>query len=169
MILEDIARALRARPRWTAWIALAAWVGFLFYMSSQSPPEPRPTSTILRAWYMNLRHAPAYGLLATLILWSLARRGEPWASDRLRIVWAVALTTLYGVSDEIHQSFVPGRDASVLDLITDLVGALFALHLLRAVEQSRPGRAYVPILAWGVPACLAAALLATFGSDSWPR
>lgn len=169
MTLEKLASALRRSPRVVPVLALLLWVGFLFYMSSRTPPFPRPPSSILRSWYMNLRHAPAYGLLATLILWAWARRGELWAANSRRVAAAVALAVLYGVTDEFHQSFVPGRDASFLDLTTDFVGALFAVSLLRAVEAGRPARDFLPILAWGVPACLAASFLATFLSDSWPR
>jgi len=37
---------------------------------------------------------------------------------------AVALAVGFGALDELHQSYVPGRDASVKDLLADLTGAL---------------------------------------------
>jgi VanZ family protein len=40
---------------------------------------------------------------------------------------AGACVVLWGISDEYHQSFVPGRDASVLDVVADAVG--FALSV----------------------------------------
>lgn len=169
MSLERIALALQRSPRAVAWAALAAWLGFLYFMSSQSPPEPRPTSTVLRSWFMNLRHAPAFGLAAVLFAWVLARRGTILTPTFGRVALAVVLATLYGLTDELHQSSVPGRDASIWDLLTDFTGACFALALLHALERGRPWREYVPIALWGVPACLAASFLATFHSDSWPR
>lgn len=36
---------------------------------------------------------------------------------------SLLMTGLYGVSDEVHQSFVPGRSASVYDALADVAGA----------------------------------------------
>ena len=48
----------------------------------------------------------------------------------LRLDQAVALVTLvvtaYGISDEFHQGFVPGRDASTLDALANFIGGLGA-------------------------------------------
>lgn len=57
-------------------------------------------------------HALAYAVLGALLAWATGRPGL-----------AVALATLYGVSDELHQAFVPGRTPDVLDLVADLLGA----------------------------------------------
>ena len=35
----------------------------------------------------------------------------------------MALASLYGATDEFHQSFVPGRDSDVLDWVADTLGA----------------------------------------------
>lgn len=42
---------------------------------------------------------------------------------------AVFIASVYAVSDEIHQSFVPGRDSSFIDFLTDSAGILFASFL----------------------------------------
>ena len=47
-------------------------------------------------------------------------------------VAAVGLTVLYGLSDEIHQRFVPGRVADVRDLMADTIGALVGVVLVWA-------------------------------------
>ena len=42
---------------------------------------------------------------------------------------AIAGAILYGISDEFHQSFVPGRDASLFDVGVDMVGAVVAVTI----------------------------------------
>jgi len=67
-------------------------------------------------------HSIGYALLAALFLRAFAR-------GRLRdVTWrrasaAVILATLYGVSDEFHQVFVPGRSADRYDVLADCIGA----------------------------------------------
>lgn len=59
--------------------------------------------------------------------------------QRLWLAWSLAV--LYAMTDEWHQSFVPGRTASVWDvLVFDNLGALMALSLAGMYEKrKRPG------------------------------
>ena len=71
-------------------------------------------------------HSAAYMGLAFVIARALARGLPP------RLTWQQALigfviAALYGASDEFHQSFVPGRDADVLDVRADAIGAAIAM------------------------------------------
>lgn len=68
-------------------------------------------------------HAINYGVLAALFVWALAG-GELSKMTAPLIVPAVALAVLFGLSDEFHQSFIPGRDASLRDVLADAVGAV---------------------------------------------
>jgi VanZ family protein len=43
--------------------------------------------------------------------------------------WAIALGIAYALSDEIHQSFVPGREGAPLDFAIDSVGVVFGAVL----------------------------------------
>ena len=52
------------------------------------------------------------------------------------------LAMLFAISDEVHQSHVPGRDASLLDLCTDLAGILSVYWVVRRLERpdgDKPG------------------------------
>jgi VanZ family protein len=66
-------------------------------------------------------HFSIYGLLATLV----ARAGFPGG----RGWWAVVVVSLFGLTDEWHQSFTPGRSVEVADWVADTLGALTAVGL----------------------------------------
>lgn len=76
-------------------------------------------------------HALEYAVLGFLVTYAVRRT---WPSWRYLLVAAVAfgLTTLWGLLDEIHQAFVPGRMADVLDLLADASGALVGTGLCAA-------------------------------------
>jgi VanZ family protein len=80
-----------------------------------------------------LGHFAVYAVLASLLTWGLRREGLPM---RRALSLALALATLYGITDEIHQSFVPGRDPDPLDLLIDALGAGAALALI-ALRHAR--------------------------------
>lgn len=73
-------------------------------------------------------HGIGYAILGALLLRALAGgrlRGITWQ----RAAAALLLATLYGVSDEFHQSFVPGRSPDRLDVLADSIGAAAAVVL----------------------------------------
>lgn len=114
-----------------AWRALLfAWMTTIFILSAQSS-LPTPA---LFSGQDKLEHFLAYGLLGLLLSRSLRpMRVETWQ----RIFLITALTTLYGISDEYHQSFVPGRDVSALDVLADSVGGFLAAQALFWWDRNR--------------------------------
>lgn len=70
-----------------------------------------------------LAHTCEYATLAGCFSMWWSR--QKWSAKVwLRILIVVALTLGYGCTDEFHQTFVEGRDSSVLDLIADTVGGI---------------------------------------------
>ena len=63
----------------------------------------------------------------------------PWRWSKAGLV--LALVALYAASDEIHQAFVPSRDASVRDVLLDTTGGALGLLCLWAVGCLRKRRA----------------------------
>lgn len=100
------------------WLPAAAWAALIFTFSSLSEP-PGASSSELRS---NLAHLTEYLVLAFLLV-SAAR--ATWPGSPLRVLataaWLACVT--YAFSDEFHQSFVPGRDSSLLDVGFDSLGA----------------------------------------------
>jgi VanZ family protein len=103
-------------------------MGLIFVLSAQPdlPHVPGPWfDTLLK----KTGHAVAYGVLAWLYLRALCQcLGDGRASTTLRALSA-GLAVVYALSDECHQTFVPGRDGNLLDVMVDAVGACAAMWL----------------------------------------
>ena len=99
---------LRRHPRAYRWAAALAWMGLIFFLSAQ-PDLPRPESDWLDLLISGGAHFGLYGVLALLLCWSLG-------GGRRSMALAFGVALLYGISDELHQAFVPGRVPDVLDL-----------------------------------------------------
>jgi VanZ family protein len=81
-------------------------------------------------------HVTVYVILSLLICRALAGRFLGPLSAREAVLAAV-LATAYGVSDEYHQSFVPGRDASARDVASDFAGAALGAVACRLAGARR--------------------------------
>jgi VanZ family protein len=116
-----------------------AWAVTIFVLSSL----PQVSRVPLPYHLDKLVHAVVYGILA----WTAQRaffHQSWWPAGRTwSIALAIGFTTLYGLTDEFHQSFVPGRVSSVLDLGADVLGAVVATSLIawrRRAKERRVAR-----------------------------
>ena len=75
----------------------------------------------------NLAHIPAYAILTFLWVHSLTGTNLMKYHYSKVILLIIAAILFFAVSDEIHQSFVPGRTASLMDIGLDLTGILFGI------------------------------------------
>jgi VanZ family protein len=100
------------------WMPTLAYCVLIFALSSSSKPFPIPSSYGAD----KVMHAFEYAILGLLFARSIFSMNSR-SSDRHLVVLIVALATLYGISDEIHQGFVSGRMASLWDVVADGVGA----------------------------------------------
>jgi VanZ family protein len=109
------------------WLPVVLWAALIFTFSSI--PD---LGTGLGGWDTVLRklaHTVEYAVLGALLLRAVAN-----------VPLAVALGTLYAVTDEIHQAFVPGRLGSPVDVAIDAVGVLCGVALWRLALSSRAAR-----------------------------
>ena len=106
--------------RFRYWGPVCAYAGLIFYLSSQSHPEDQLPSFI-GLFSDKILHAVEYAMLGGLFYrafrWGTNDAVKPWAG-----LLAVAAASLYGLSDEIHQAFVPNRESSGLDWLADPCG-----------------------------------------------
>jgi len=96
----------------------------IFALSSLSDPQS-PPGDLSDRW----AHLLEYAVLGGLVLRAVAR--AEWGTvtaSAAATAWIVS--TLYGVTDEFHQWFVPGRVADPVDVVVDGAGAGLAVLLV---------------------------------------
>jgi len=120
------------------WTPVVAWTALIFVASAQPNLTFVPDAG-LDFVVRKLGHMAVFGILALLLWRALATTTSlrrPWA-------WAIALTVLYAITDELHQGTVAGRTASPVDVAIDTAGVLIAVALVAGFvsrRRRRPGR-----------------------------
>lgn len=116
------------------WIPALIWASLIF-VGSSIPGGNLPSTGLAP-----VAHFVEYAVLGGLVTFALGahRRHLPL------LFVGIALATLYGIADEIHQSFVPGRTPDPMDVLVDLIGAsagsLLALWVARGAASRRASR-----------------------------
>lgn len=112
------------------WVPTVLWMGVIFFMSTL-PESATPGRDILPD---KVCHAGEYFILAFLILFALQRttRARFSSSFWITLAWVV----VYGLSDEIHQLYVPTRQFEVGDLIADVCGVVVLFFILWVLQRS---------------------------------
>jgi hypothetical protein len=112
--------------RLSLWAPVALYMTFIFWLSSISRLPDLPSGVSDKA-----AHVLLYSGLGALLV--RARAGGWRRPVTLGIAAAaIVLATLYGISDEIHQYFVPPRQVEVRDILADAIGASLAAGALYA-------------------------------------
>lgn len=148
------------RARLSTWLAAFGWMLLLWALSAQS--DIGVDSLIGLPHGDKLAHGIAYAIL-TLLYWRALRSGGPAFACRAPVLTAVLLSLAYGFTDEVHQAYVPGRDADFWDLAADLGGAV-VMGLALTIWGPRSVRAETTDQAEAAPApasCLAPAARST--------
>ena len=115
---------MTARERLLLWAPVALLLGFEFYLSSQSG-RALPT---FGPWFPGkdkVEHA-SYFFLTGLMAVRAARFGEGWGRAKTAVFLLLA-AVLWGCSDEIHQSYTPGRSVEIGDVLADTAGVALAV------------------------------------------
>jgi len=83
-----------------------------------------------------IKHLGAYFVLAFLLSFALKmQNGYPKISKN-SIFFTLLITSLYGLLDEIHQIFIPGRHFDWWDLLADIVGSVLGILLVKIIISS---------------------------------
>ena len=127
--------------------AAIGWMGLIFYLSSITVTglEGRAEGfdaggAVVAFWQGGFSgiagHFVLFSVLTALIIATL----RSWGGGGIEVaVFAVAASSLFGISDEYHQSFVIGRYATVTDVLVDTIAATVTAAVIwaRATSRSR--------------------------------
>ncbi len=122
-----------------SWVLVALWAALIFFMSAHAGSDFSGTGPLaaVKGWLVSLA-APAFGedtdivnvaahlceyLVFGMLLFRAARLTVPGRPHWWVALTAVALASAYGITDELHQAFVPGRLCDPADWLTDTLGA----------------------------------------------
>jgi len=111
------------------WGPVFIWAAVIFLFSAL---PAKPVSKIYWREFAvkKTAHMVEYAIFATLLYRGFRNSG---VSVKKSAFTAFAIAFFYGITDEIHQSFVPGREPRVRDTIFDTIGSLLAIYLLLKV------------------------------------
>ncbi len=113
------------------WSATALYMLLIFLISSVSyPPQPLP----LKGYAPIIEHMFEFGILGFLLYTSFKINKN---TQRNAFILAVSAAILYGISDEIHQAFVPGRVPDLADVLADSIGAIIAITIVNSKMRVR--------------------------------
>jgi VanZ family protein len=118
------------------WLPLIGYCWLIYIQSSYPSPEELPSFEFSD----KLLHFGAYAVMGILFYRAYqtlaVRRNIP-----LLMLISMISAALYGISDEIHQSFVPSRNGSISDVIADVFGAICGVYVYNRWVMARGGAA----------------------------
>jgi VanZ family protein len=130
-------------------IILTSGYMFLILVSSVIPAHQGATRfrsfVDLDPGVQNLLHIPAYGVFSVLCLQVLSYSSMRTAR---KVVFVLAVSVVFGIINEMIQSMVPGRYASVPDIMLNLVGSILGVGLYVLAEHRRSGLLRRVVCGW---------------------
>lgn len=134
-----------------SWVAVVVWACFIFFMSSNTSTGLNEGLGIFSSIYRAMQDVQASILGPDAdVLSSIAHFCEytvfgALLANALRChmplrracLVAIACASLYGVSDEFHQLFVPGRMCDPVDWMVDTAGATLGSGIFYAMQRKR--------------------------------
>lgn len=127
---------------------LLATIGQMSFIYWTSDRTWESTGDGLHPGIANFVHFVLYGGIGGLAY--LACFGF-WPKQAPKVLWIWLGTAGFGLFDEFHQSFVPGRDFSLWDVFTDGAGAVFATTTVEMVfKTERQGWVWILLVSFGL-------------------
>jgi VanZ family protein len=129
-------------PSWGFALATVGYMAWIFHLSSLPGSATGPDTPVWR-FASNLFHVPLFAGLGVCLAMTLGQ--WPWPA---RGLWTMGAGLAFAGLDEWHQSWIPGRSASVGDIAMDGIGLALALSGLWWLSRRRATRAEMGVR-WG--------------------
>ncbi|MBW1758802.1 MAG: VanZ family protein [Deltaproteobacteria bacterium] len=113
------------------WFPVLIYGLLIFIQSSRPSPANFPHNI---AHIDKLLHFFGYALLGVLFARAFKTRSAK-NNLKLLMVLSIILSGLYGISDEIHQAFVPFRDGDIMDILADILGSICGVFAYYSVTN----------------------------------
>ena len=110
------------------WLPIIIYCLFIFIQSSYPSIKSAPELP----YFDKVLHFVGYALLGALFLRAF-KTSRIKNNVKLVVILSILLSSLYGISDEIHQYFVPYRDADLMDVLADTLGGIMGVYLYQAL------------------------------------
>ena len=120
------------------WLPLILYCLLIYIQSANPSPEQIPSFPFVD----KVLHFLAYGIMG-ILFYRAYQTLRIKNNIQMLMLLSVVSASLYGISDEIHQSFVPFREAEVADVIADMLGAASGVLLYQLLVVSRIEKPYV--------------------------
>lgn len=131
------------------WGPVCGYAGLIFYLSSQ-PFSEQDLSSFFGFFIFDLFSDKILHVIEYAVLGGMCYRAFRWGTNGTWRDWAVPmailLPSLYGISDEMHQAFVPFRDSNWHDWLADTVGATIGTVVTRQMFSLWPSHSTPEVL-----------------------
>ena len=115
------------------WVPVLLYAGVIFYFSAQSHPDDGLPSFLFEEISDKVLHAVEYAGLAGLC-YRAFRWGVRGQVASHALLFAIVTASLYGITDETHQLFVPFRESGWQDWLADTIGAIIGATSWRFIR-----------------------------------
>lgn len=113
--------AMRIDRKYLYWFLPLTWMSLILYQSSRPSIASGNTLAVIG-------HFIEYSFLAAFIFLSL--RKTTTLTDKAAIILAIALSSAFGILDELFQSTIPTRFSDINDVLTDFLSSIFGALLI---------------------------------------
>lgn len=110
----------RATGFWVYWFPVFSYMALIFFLSSRSS---FPLSPLDIPYFDKICHLVEFAILGYLLIRAFIHSDSP-DLNKYALLLTIIVAVLFGLTDELHQLFVPMRHGDVYDLIFDGLGAV---------------------------------------------